>query len=164
MRDERRRAIDDARVALRDFLALDRRIRGQETQRQSSLSYARYAMLRILEDREEHLVGQIATAANMAPATATRLLDKLEAAGLVQRMRCTGDRRRVSVKITPAGLKACRDMTDDNVDVWQRVLAHVDVAEIDAIGASLRYLVAVYDEYAEPRAALSPAAVDVAGV
>jgi DNA-binding MarR family transcriptional regulator len=36
----------------------------------------------------------------------TRLLDRIEARGLVTRQRCREDRRRVLCRITPAGLKA----------------------------------------------------------
>jgi DNA-binding MarR family transcriptional regulator len=38
-------------------------------------------------------------------SNASRLIDKLEAAGLTKRVQCSNDRRQVDITITPAGLQ-----------------------------------------------------------
>lgn len=48
-------------------------------------------------------VGQLAGAVHLSPSTVVRILDRLEARGLVRRERATGDRRRVIVTATAAG-------------------------------------------------------------
>ena len=45
--------------------------------------------------------GQLATAAHLSSGAVTAVLDRLEAAGLVRRVRDPGDRRRVLVEVTP---------------------------------------------------------------
>jgi DNA-binding MarR family transcriptional regulator len=45
--------------------------------------------------------GQLATAAHLTSGAVTAVLDRLEAAGLVRRVRDPGDRRRVLVEATP---------------------------------------------------------------
>jgi DNA-binding MarR family transcriptional regulator len=45
--------------------------------------------------------GQLATAAHLTSGAVTAVLDRLESAGLVQRVRDPGDRRRVLVEVTP---------------------------------------------------------------
>jgi DNA-binding MarR family transcriptional regulator len=45
--------------------------------------------------------GQLATAAHLTSGAVTAVLDRLEEAGLVRRVRDPGDRRRVLVEVTP---------------------------------------------------------------
>ena len=59
----REEAVAEARLALREFLAAQRRLRGREAQRHGSLSFSQYAVLRVLVDGEEHPIGELATAA-----------------------------------------------------------------------------------------------------
>ena len=63
----------------------------------------------------------------------TRLLDRLEAKGLVARHRCTEDRRRVLCEITPAGreLLAGLDHLADDAD--EGVVGALDPAETDEL-------------------------------
>ena len=98
------------------------------------LSLAQYNVLRILRGAEPDGLATLAIRERMIdPAAAiTRLIDKLEAAGLVARERGTGDRRCVNCRITEAGL---------------RVLAELDEPVLSLDGGIGRYL--SEDELAE---------------
>src|SRR6266568_7118035 len=60
-----------------------------------------YRCMDILERRGPMTAGQLAEAAHLSTGAVTALLDRLEAHGIVTRVRDTADRRRVMVEITP---------------------------------------------------------------
>ena len=60
--------------------------------------------------KEEITVARVAEAVQLAPATVSRLLDRLEAAELVARERRSQDRRRVCLQLTPEGRKRLRKL------------------------------------------------------
>jgi DNA-binding MarR family transcriptional regulator len=55
----------------------------------------------LLDRHGRMTAGQLATAARLTSGAVTAVLDRLESAGLVQRVRDRGDRRRVLVETTP---------------------------------------------------------------
>lgn len=72
------------------------------------ITLQQFNVLRILRGSHPEALPTLEIAERMierAPGI-TRLLDRLEAAGLVSRKRCREDRRRVLCNITPAGLAA----------------------------------------------------------
>jgi DNA-binding MarR family transcriptional regulator len=71
--------------ALKGALAAARRLRGRETQRAGEVAHAQYALLFELAERGELAAGELAAAAELAPATVTGMLDHLEQVGLVAR-------------------------------------------------------------------------------
>ncbi len=139
--------IDEVRAALREFLAAQRRLRGREAQRHGALSYSRHAVLRVLVDGDEHSAGELAAAAELTPASITKMLDGLSRAGLLERVRDEADRRRVGVRITPAG----RDVFDEKdrqiQAAWEAQLQDADPADVAAMAHSLRRLAALFDAF-----------------
>jgi DNA-binding MarR family transcriptional regulator len=63
----------------------------------------------------------------------TRLLDRLEQAGLVARERDTADRRLVTTRITRAGLKLLKRLDDPVTRSHQRELGHMKRADLRAL-------------------------------
>src|SRR4051812_4392162 len=62
------------------------------------------AILRTLTEREGARIGDLAAAVELSPSAMTRVVEKLEAQGLVERVRGVGDDGRAAmVKITSAG-------------------------------------------------------------
>jgi DNA-binding MarR family transcriptional regulator len=62
------------------------------------------AILRTLTEREGARIGDLAAAVEISPSAMTRVVEKLEAQGLVERVRGVGDDGRAAmVKITGAG-------------------------------------------------------------
>ena len=68
----------------------------------------------------------------------TRLLDKLELRGLIERERPADNRRVVYVGITAAGLALLRELRDPIRDCHQRQLGHLSRKELNDLTALLR--------------------------
>src|SRR5450759_5477631 len=60
----------------------------------------------LLAEAGDPNISELAAVLSLDESTVTRLVDKLEAAGLAERRRSTSDRRSTSVGITKAGRKA----------------------------------------------------------
>jgi len=63
----------------------------------------------------------------------TRLLDRMEKAGLVARSREGADRRMVSTRITAAGLKILEELDPKMLELEQRRLGHLTDAQLRAL-------------------------------
>ncbi len=74
--------------------------------------------------------GVLATATGLRPAATTALLDRLEAKGLVERVRDDSDRRRVLVRMTEEGARSTYAMYAPLVDEGAHLLAGLTVAEL----------------------------------
>jgi|SRR5688572_25218383 len=67
----------------------------------------------------------------------TRLLDRLERSGLVTRSRDPGDRRVITARVSPAGLRLLEQL-DPVVDSWARTaLAHIGRAKLRQLNSLL---------------------------
>ncbi|HEY0995968.1 MAG TPA: MarR family transcriptional regulator [Gemmatimonadaceae bacterium] len=60
----------------------------------------------------------------------TRLLDRMEDAGLVERERDSGDRRLVTTRITKAGLKLLKSLDAPVLAMHQQTLGHLSAAQL----------------------------------
>lgn len=58
-----------------------------------------------LYDRDHRRVGELASATSLDPSSASHVIARLEATGLVRRSRLAEDARSVSVSLTPTGRK-----------------------------------------------------------
>ena len=85
----------------------------RQVARSTGLSVPQSLCLQIIGSapaNEEVTVVRVADAVQLAPATVSRLLDRLEAEGLVVRERRSKDRRRVCLRLTPAGRRRLRKL------------------------------------------------------
>lgn len=142
---ERTESVEALRTALREFLAAQRRLRGREAQRRSAVSFSQYAVLRVLADGGEHSAGELANAADLTPASITKMLDGLSRAGQLERVRDESDRRRVGVRITPLGLEAFSEKDHQLTEAWQAELADLDLHELETMVTAMRRLAALFD-------------------
>jgi DNA-binding MarR family transcriptional regulator len=86
------------------FAQAVRRARGAPGQPDdAALTLSQYGLLQGLAGRDEARVRELATDAGIAPPTATRILDALERRGIVRRAPADGDRRGVTISLTPLG-------------------------------------------------------------
>src|SRR3954463_15149297 len=99
----RAEALEQLGRSFRAAMASVRRLRGRETHRPGELSYAQYSLLFGLARGGELPAGELATLADLSPATVTQMLDSLAAAGLVQRKRSHDDKRVVLSALTDRG-------------------------------------------------------------
>lgn len=98
-----------------------------------------YNVLRILrgagdkglcrEDIRQRLIAQV--------PDVTRLLDRLEEAGLVGRARDTADRRLVTTRITEAGLKLLKELDKPVNEAHEKQLGHLTKSELRSLIALL---------------------------
>lgn len=105
--------------------ALSQRI--AELLRGHDLTPAQYNVLRILRGAGERPLNASDIAGRMITRDpdVTRLVDRLEKRGLVERWRCTEDRRVVWTRISPAGRELI-DPLDDGIDELHRsMLGHM---------------------------------------
>lgn len=71
-------------------------------------------------------VTDLARAADLNPGAMTRLLDKLEARGLIERVADPGDRRALHIHLTQAGTAIWRDIDQCGQRVRERALLGMD--------------------------------------
>lgn len=83
-------------------------------------------------------VAELARGCEVDAGSMTRMLDRLEAKGLVQRVRSTADRRVVQVELTDVGKQAARQIPAALCDVQNAHLAGVSRADWDHLKATLR--------------------------
>ncbi len=93
--------------------------------------------------------GVLAAATGLRPAATTALLDRLEARGLVERVRDDRDRRRVLVAMTEEGMRSTYAMYAPLVDEGQRLLGRYTVAELEAARELLEAMREMTDRHRE---------------
>lgn len=106
------------------LLALARRRLGD--QEPSALSTTQQLALACVVDEGPLRLGALAREVGTTDATASRAVDVLERAGLVQRHADPTDRRGVTIAVTPAGLKAITEARSGLVVMLTRLLDAMD--------------------------------------
>jgi DNA-binding MarR family transcriptional regulator len=98
-----------------------------ELLRQHDLRPTQYNVLRILRGAGESglTAGEIAERMITRDPDVTRLIDRMEKRGLVERWRCTHDRRVVWTRISPDGLAAIAPLDESVRELHVRQLAHL---------------------------------------
>jgi len=129
-------------------MAAVRRLRGRDTHRPEELSYAQYCLLFGLADRGELSASELAGLADVAPATATQMLDSLVAGGFVSRSRSELDRRMVLVSLTSGGRELVAARRARYEALWARALARFSEQELETATAVLDCARAIFDEIA----------------
>ncbi len=104
-------------------------------------------------------VKDISERLSIQPATASNLLDKIQAKGLIRRDRCGPDQRVVQLFATEAGEELLVDAPGPAEGALLNALAKMSAAEVDALGASLALLVGRMNANNASGEALLPAAV-----
>jgi DNA-binding MarR family transcriptional regulator len=130
--------MDGLRTAVGKVLAADRRLRSREHQQaQAGLSSSHLRALRMLMLEPEATIGALAKEAGLNPASATAMVDQLEARGYVERRRDTRDRRQCWISLTEAG----RWEVEEKERLWRSQMA-ITFADIpaDDIAAATRVL------------------------
>ncbi|QKW36323.1 MarR family transcriptional regulator [Actinomadura sp. NAK00032] len=88
----------------------------------------------------ELTAGELLTAAMVTSGAITNRIDRLEAKGLVERIRDTGDRRSVLIRLTPRGLETVEGLVAEHAANEDRLLAALDPAERARLASALRTL------------------------
>jgi DNA-binding MarR family transcriptional regulator len=123
-----------------------RRMRGRETRSSDNLSDAQYGLLFGLRERDQVSAGELATLADLSPATTTQMLDGLESAGLVVRVRSERDRRVVLTSLTEHGHALLEERHARIAPRWNAALARFSDDELRTAAAVLDGLRPVFDD------------------
>ncbi len=102
------------------------------------LSSASYNVLRILRGAGDEGLPCQEVGARMVSRLpdVTRLVDRLEQSGLVERARVEHDRRVVLIRITPQGLEKLKGLDEPVLELHKRQLGHLpkaDLAELNRL-------------------------------
>jgi DNA-binding MarR family transcriptional regulator len=122
--------------------------RGQQQVRRAGedLTLAQYYLLKPIEPGGSRPLSHLAEAAGIAPATATRVVDGLEKAGLVRRGRSMADRRTVFISLTAEGRRRVRRKRDRIRRRRQRVYEGLAPDEQEQAERLLRHLTSLLGE------------------
>jgi DNA-binding MarR family transcriptional regulator len=107
----------------------------------AALSFTQWIALRLVNDR---LVDNSAGIARMLchnSGAVTRLVDQLEARGLLERQRDAGDRRIVRLATTAAGVAAIDGVNPRMIGMWNELLDEFSHGEIETLLSLLDRLV-----------------------
>lgn len=96
------------------------------------LTFSQYITLKKLADGTAG-VTDLARAAEVNPGAMTRLLDKLEAKGLLSRVADPDDRRGINIHLTPAGLLIWQDINQCGMRVRERAMHGMSEAQRDQL-------------------------------
>ena len=106
----------------------------------------RWRLLGLLWDREAMTIGELARGILIEQSSTTRLVDRAAADGLVEKFTDARDRRRVLVRITPAGRDYIADLVADAAQADRTIAAEIDEAAdpnaTERLKSELRALIA----------------------
>ncbi len=95
----------------------------------SKLTPSKLRALDLLAEHGSMRVGELADGVGVDDTTATRLVDRLEAAGLAARRSDTGDRRATTVELTSAGAELVGGIAAERQQFFRDVLAALEPRE-----------------------------------
>ena len=101
-------------------------------------------MLAALAGSEPISIGQLAQITVIKQPTVTRLLDRMEAAGQVERLPHDSDRRITLVRITPAGNRTVAHLIELAREHEQRVLEPFGLQRAEELKTTLRRIIELH--------------------
>src|SRR5688500_13960828 len=86
---------------------------------------------------ERPSMGELAEALTLSRGGITKLVDRLEKGGYVERVACSDDRRRLQAELTPAGDQLLEEMRAVYREEVERHMASLTTAEAGVLGGML---------------------------
>lgn len=102
----------------------------------NDVTLPQYRMLVVLDSRPSNLTA-LAEALDVAASTAMRMVDRLEAAGLVERTVPPDNRRVTHLDLTAAGRRTVRQVTDRRRRDLKKVVEQVPASRRNALAAAM---------------------------
>jgi DNA-binding MarR family transcriptional regulator len=112
--------------------------------RQHGFSVSEWRVMASLAGGTAISIGQLAQVTVTKQPTVTRLLDRMEARGQVERLPHDSDRRVTLVRITPAGTHAVEHLMDLAREHERRVLEPFGLARAEELKRTLRHIIALH--------------------
>jgi DNA-binding MarR family transcriptional regulator len=136
-------------LAFKHAMVAVRRLRGRETHRSGHISYAQFGLMGGLAGGCPRSARELADMADLTPATVTQMLESMEAAGLVTRVRSAEDRRVVLSELTETGKAIIAERHAAMEPRWLAALAEFEDAELQTAARVLDRLGDYFDEMLE---------------
>ncbi|HVW48444.1 MAG TPA: MarR family transcriptional regulator [Solirubrobacterales bacterium] len=129
------------------LLGAERRLRSRDSHRKEAggLTNAQVRALFVLAGEEESTAGEIAAKARLSPGAVSGMLDELEQAGIISRVRCADDRRRVLVSLTAAGREVLGERKRAWARRWEDAMDGLDDRDLEAAAEVMRRIAASLD-------------------
>jgi DNA-binding MarR family transcriptional regulator len=128
---------NDLLVLLYD-VARHMRTRVDQIARKQGMTRAQWLILRRLERQPGLSQNELAAVAEVAPITVARLVDRLQAAGLVERIPDPKDRRMWRLQLTRAAAPVLRNIKRTRRKMYALMTSGVDPAVLEAVHIALR--------------------------
>jgi DNA-binding MarR family transcriptional regulator len=109
------------------------------------------ATLRRIGPPHELTAGDLVRQTMVTTGAVTNRIDRLEERGLVGREHSRVDRRVVTVRLTPAGLRLVDEVAVSHLETEQRLLASLDPGQRAALAEALRTVLIDLGDVPEPR-------------
>lgn len=106
--------------------------------KQYDLTATQYVALRYLRLHERPTGGDMAAGLGISNAAATKLIDRLEGRGLVQRGHDPADRRAMRLELTPQGKRIAAEAADVERDRLKEVLERMPEAQAQSLERSMK--------------------------
>lgn len=116
------------------------RRRFDERARKSGATGPQWRTLKLLERHEGLNQGQLAELLEVEPITSSRMIDRLEEAGLVERRPDPADRRAWRIHLTEKARPVLAELHDIAGEMIEAALHGLDAAQRDALIASLNVI------------------------
>ena len=133
-------AVTSSELASRLRQAVTRLNRRLRTSALGGISPSQASALAMIDRLGAPGVGELANAEQVRPPSMTRLVDALEADGLVARRVDAADRRCQRVSLTPAGKKALAAIRGRKAAFLEARLSRLSAEDRDAVGRALPVL------------------------
>jgi DNA-binding MarR family transcriptional regulator len=121
--------------------ALDRELAQRPELAALEISAAQYVMLMGVAAEDQESTSRLCSKMSYDPGAMTRMVDRLEAKGLVRRRRCPDDRRVVNLDLTDEGLAAVPKMRACAVAVMNRFVRGFSKEEVRQLESFLTRMI-----------------------
>lgn len=112
--------------------------RGDDAPDAAPVSPSQLRALTVIEKWDGVNLRDLGEALGSTPPSVSRLCDRLEAAGLIQRSRGTANRREVELRLSPGGHRALTQMRAWRSSEIETVLTRIPAADLGALAESLQ--------------------------
>src|SRR5689334_19548430 len=106
------------------------------------ITAAQYVILVTLAEGPTDSASGLCKGVSYDPGAMTRMIDRLERKGLVQRVRCPDDRRKINLELTPEGKAVYPKLIDSAVAVLNHFLRGFSRDEIAQLESYLKRILA----------------------